>query len=328
MTLVVGMHLGDAVGVVGDSRATLQYEDGRTVSLDNAHKVYAFPPYFVVGIAGDALSASGFVNSFYLRCFAASTQREAFERVIDLEWMKSHLLATYEAEIRDDLLSVSHPFRCVFACENTPALKESGDTPMEMSVPLTVSDASFNTSAAILTVPNAREGLRLVFSIAFPGGQIEVARPGNAILIGSGSIYETRLAQTSTLMAPVGAMSHGDRLAAAAWDVSRAAQLAGDPTINGIYFGLAMSCGVPQTMLHGFHEWPDDSEPKEHYVWEPYDFSDVPVMIPYSAGLDVSETNVGWIYDAAARKRMKLQSYLEPAFIDAQVKRQWRLLIC
>ncbi len=39
MTLVVGMHLGDSVGVIADSRATVRYQDGRTRYLDNALKV-------------------------------------------------------------------------------------------------------------------------------------------------------------------------------------------------------------------------------------------------------------------------------------------------
>jgi hypothetical protein len=117
-------------------------------------------------------------------------------------------------------------------------------------------------------------------------------------------------------------MSHGDRLAAAAVDVSTAQRLSGDSSFNGIYFGLSLSCGDFATMLHGFHSWPSDSVSKNEYTWEDYHFEDIPKLTPFSAGLDVVEPNTGWIYDAGARKRMKLQSFLEPEFINAHVQKR------
>lgn len=329
MTLVVGMHLGDSVGVVADSRVTVRYRDGRMRRLDNAMKVYAFPPYFIAAVAGDAFAATGFLNSLLLRIATVCSPTEYFGGATDLSWMREHILQTYHSDLQDHLLEEGQRFACVLGTENLAAVVELGEVTRAATLPPSISDSSFESSAAQLAHP-VREGdrLRTLFLVRFPEEQIEQTCTGHALYIGSGSGAAKQLRSRTTAMIPPPDMWHGDRLAAAAVDVSTAQRLSGDSSFNGICFGISLSCGTLATTLHGFNRWPADSVSKDEYAWEDYNFEDVPESLPYSAGLDVAQLNTGWIYDAGTRKRMKLQSYLEPEFIDAHVRkgsrsRQW-----
>ena len=325
MTLIVGMHLGDSVGVVADSRATVRYRGGRMKYLDNALKVYAFPPYFIAAVAGDAFAATGFLNSLLLRLLTVGSPDEFFGAATDLSSMSEHILQTYQSDLQNNLLEKDQRFACVLGTEDLVRVAELDEAPRATTLPPSISNASFESSAAQLARP-VREGdrLRTLFSVRFPEGRIEQARTGQAFYIGSGSGAAKQLSNRTTVLVPPSDMSHGDRLAAAAVDVSTAHRLSGDSSFNGIYFGISLSCGALATMLHSFNSWPSDSMSKNEYEWEDYHFEDIPKLSPFSAGMDVAELNTGWIYDAGARKRMKLQSFLEPKFINAHVqKRSW-----
>ena len=325
MTLVVGMHLGDSVGVVADSRTTVRYRDGRTRYLDNALKVYAFPPYFIAAVAGDAFAGTGFLNSLLLRLITVCSLDEFFGAATDLSQMREHILQTYHSDLQNNLLNKDQRFACVIGTENLVRVSELGETPRLATLPPSISDASFESSAAQMARPGREDDrLRTIFSVRFPEGRIEQARTGQVIYIGSGSVAAKRLSHRTTVLFPPSDMSHGDRLAAAAVDVSTAQELSGDPSFNGIYFGISLSCGAFATILHGFDSWPSDPVSKNEYAWEDYHSEDIPKLTPFSAGLDVAELNTGWIYDAGARKRMKLQSFLEPEFIDANLLKRSR----
>jgi hypothetical protein len=321
MTLVVGMHLGDSVGVVGDSRVTIRHEDGRIARLDNALKVYAFPPYFIAAVAGDAFASTGFLNSFLLRLATVCSPSEYFRGATDLSWMSEHLLETYRSDIEEHLIAEDQRFACILGTENLVALEALGAVAHTLQLPWSVSEASFESSATHLAhVVGDGDKLRTLLSVKFPEGRIEQLNTGQAAYLGSGSGAAKQLRNRTTLMIPPANMSHGDRLAAAAADVSDAQRLSGDSSFNGIYFGLSLSCGALATTLHGFNRWPSDSRPKDAYEWNADNFNNIPKLIPYSAGLDLNELNTGWIYDASTMKRTKLQSYIDSEFIDAHVR--------
>jgi hypothetical protein len=65
MTLVVGLHLGDTVGIVADTRVTVR--DGtHLIYRDDALKIFQRPP-LIIGLAGDAISAEALVTTFQLQ---------------------------------------------------------------------------------------------------------------------------------------------------------------------------------------------------------------------------------------------------------------------
>ncbi len=314
MTLVVGAHLGDAVGIAADTRVTRDYSDGTRKLSDDALKVYVFP-HCLVGIVGSAQSAATFLNMFRLKCFARLSARDEFSNVVNIQWMHAHLVRVFERACAAGSLDRSRKFRCVFACEDTVAPQDpvriTAENPTQhVSV---VTDSSFGSQAKVLTQYDAMPSRRVVFSIEFPSRQIQTAEPGEVIVVGSGALSEHRLKKRRTAYAITSELSLGSRIGALAFDIGTAAKIADDTSFNGIVVGLAVRRGYIEATLNGFHHWPSHSEAQSGYEWRPMDSVDVaeiPHATPFAVSLDIRESNVGWIYDLKLRRKVRLRSFL------------------
>src|SRR5690242_3573267 len=98
MTLIIGVNLGNAVGIIGDTRVTYSYPSGKTVRYDDVQKVYEFGS-FIVGVAGDVLSASRLIWSVYESHLQGLRIDQALQKTSDLAWFRSTLVETHGRDV-------------------------------------------------------------------------------------------------------------------------------------------------------------------------------------------------------------------------------------
>lgn len=311
MTLVMGAHLGDAVGIAGDTRVSF----GNGEFRDDALKVYQFPPFFIAGISGDAWSAVVLINEFYLHAFVGVSRQDGFRRAVDPDYVRKTLLELY-ADTAD---CHHHPFGIVYAADDTLLTLKPGESRQHTMDVAVIQSASFHQSAETLARTEGVPGRRLLLSISFPEGKTATAGPGQVLLAGTGAKFEPSL--MARPVAIHGAqLAMGDRFAAMTGDMQPLAEIANDASFNGFSVGIALGWSDLSLTLHGYHHWPNGSRP-EDCEWEPADPSadGFPHMIPFSVGFDQGEINAAWVYrgddDPARCAKTKLESYLSPDFI-------------
>lgn len=325
MTLVVGAHLGDAVGIVADTRVTHTESGGTAKFFDDALKVYMLP-HCLVGIIGAAWPAATLLEAFRDECLMELSLRGEFSNVVDISWMREKLVGVFQRRCGTRLTGRER-FSCVFACE-VEFERTDDDTPAGALQPTkAITDSTFRSQARVLTRPDALMDKRTVFSIEFPSTRIETTRPGDVIVLGSGAGSERLLASRTSAYACPSGISLGSRIGALGIDIGTAAVMANERSFNGIAIGLAVSRGYLEATLNSFQRWPADSEPKSTYSWLPMNTTDkteIPKSIPFAVGLDVREANVAWIYDLAESKKLCLRSFLNPTVLASMASSNGR----
>lgn len=317
MTIVVGAHLGDGVGVAADTR--VHY--GSDVIGDDALKVYQYPPYFIVGIAGDALAAVTLLTDFYIRFFMRVTREQGFAQAVDHDWMQENLRHLY----RDLKRCHGRQFGLVFAADDTLLHFNPGGAHEPTMNVAALHNASFDTSAEVLTQVEDMPGKRLLMSLSFPDENCQIAGPGQVISIGSGVQFEPLL-KSSVGVVVSDNLSLGDRFAAFSRDLGTLDKLAADTSFNGFCIGIVYGRSDASLTLHGYHDWPHGSVP-EDYEWEPSDPRQdaFPHMMPYTVGYDQRDIETAWIYrgndDPQRCTKLRLQSFREPEFINQYARR-------
>jgi len=303
MTFVVGVHMGDAVGVLADTRVTVRSRS-KTEYFDNALKVYQRPP-LLIGLAGDAIASDLLVTKFQLEHLVPLDTAEAYRRSIDGDWMLSKIKSTYENVLRHHMIDPEIKFSLVIAAENSWDLQPDSPEPHDFIGSL---DATIANSALAVSVAGEDEGQRLVFAIDFPSGRVDRARPGEVVMRGSGTVSEAFLRTQHTML--VGTqLSFGDRLASIARDMLRAAEGSEDPSYNAAVLGWARSYGNAESVLQDLACWPEHSAPPESYRWEAFDEEDViPELSPYAVGSDLHDFELGWIFDVSNQRKMKVEA--------------------
>lgn len=301
MTFVVGVHLGDAVGILADTRVTA-HSDSRTEYFDNALKVYQRPP-LLIGLAGDAIASDLLVTTFQLEHLVPLDTAEAYARSIDADWMLSKLQSTYANALRQRILDPKTSFSLIIAAEDSMALQV---TSLEVRDFYGILDATISESAAVVGVNEREEGARLVFAIDFPSQRVDRALPGTVVMRGSGTISEAFLRTQKTIL--VGTqLSFGDRFASIARDMLRAAEGIKDPSYNSAVLGWARSYGYAKSVLQDLKCWPEHSAPPTSYFWEEFGEEDIiPEISPYAVGSDLQDFELGWIYDVSNRRKMRV----------------------
>ena len=303
MTFAVGVHLGDAVGVLADTRVTVQ-RGKRIEYFDNALKVYQRSP-LVIGLAGNAISSDLVVTKFQLEYLVPLAIDEAYARSVDAEWMISRMEQAYHDALGEGTVDRNDQFSLIIAAENSIALMTSQPSTRDFTGIL---NATITNSVRAVSVDEYEADQRLVFVIDFPSGDVERALPGAVIMRGSGTISDTFLSTQHTALVAQH-LSFGDRLASIARDMLRAADGVNHPSFNPAVLGWARSCGYTMSVLQGLTSWPKHSAPPESYNWEPFAKDDlIPQMNPYAVGSDLHDMELGWIFDVRKRRKLRVQS--------------------
>jgi len=317
MTIVIGAHLGDGVGIAADTRVSY----GTAAFRDNALKVYLYPPYFIVGIAGDVMAAIHLLAHFYRRHFLNVSRRNGFRQAVNPLWMRQHLVDLY----KQLECCRGFRFRLVIAADDTlEDFNARGALEPTMSV-THFHGASFGASASTLTDQRYRSGNRLLMGVAFPSGDIELAEPTEIISAGSGEKFFKALLDQSVLIS-ARALSLTDRFAALSREIERLAMRSKTGSINPFCVGMVLGRGGIGLTLHSYQAWPNDSDPGE-YEWEPSDpAADGYVSSQvYSVGFDQRDTEAAWIYrgnnDPRRCTKLRLQNFGEPALMSRFTQR-------
>ena len=303
MTFVIGAHLGDAVGVLADTRVTVHRSSG-VEYFDNALKVYQRPP-LLIGLAGDAIASDLLVTKFQLRYLVSTDAVQAYAHAVDGPWMFSNLLATYDDVLKERLIHPDTRFSLIIAAENSAALEHDS---VEVRNFIGTPNATISASVSSVSVDEREAGQRLVFAIDFPSRRIEKAGPGAAVIRGSGRVSEVFLrARHSVLVGHQ--LSFGDRLASIARDMLVAAEGLKDPSFNALVLGWARSYGYAESVLQNLIAWPEHSAPPESYIWEAFNPEDmIPEVGLYAIGSDLHNFELGWVFDTQNKRKLRVQS--------------------
>jgi len=316
VTFVVGVHLGDAVGVLADTRVTVQHSS-RIEYFDNALKVYHRPP-LIIGLAGNAIASDLLATKFQLEHLVPLATREAYARSVDADWMISRLNNAYSDALREGAVDQSDQFALVIAAENSIVLAADLPSTGDFSGLL---NATISSSARAVSVDECEPGQRLVFVMDFPSGKVEVAPAAAVVMRGSGIISDSFLrTQHSALVGHH--LTFVDRLASIARDMVRAAEGVNHPSFNSAVLGWARSRGYAESVLQGLALWPKHSVLPESYAWEAFAEDDrIPTVNPYSVGSDLHDLELGWIFDVRRQRKLRVQSIAKGiGFVDAQSK--------
>lgn len=307
MTFVVGIHLGDAVGVLGDTRVTV-CGGPRVEYFDNALKVYQRPP-LLIGLAGDAIASDLVVTKFQLDHLVPLGTAEAYARAVDADWVTSRIGETYDAALRQGLVDQDTQFSLIIAAEDSVGL---GVRPSERRDSVGIlSDATVASSASVVSVDEGEAGKRLVLAMDLPSRRLDLAHPGTVVMRGSGTISEAFLRTKTTALCAWG-LSFGDRLASIAREMLRAAEHIDDPSFNAVVLGWARSHGYAESVLQDLASWPGYSAPPESYAWDPFDEGDrIPECSPYAVGSDLDDFELGWIYDVGRRRKLRIEPIMK-----------------
>lgn len=273
MTLIVGVNLGDAVGVIGDTRVAFKYPAGRTVYYDDCQKVYELRS-LIVGVAGDVRASARLMQNFYQSHLNGLSMDEELQKAGDIGWLKSRLMGTYEVAISKGLIQAGSRFALILASENF--LKGPIPPPQSTILPF-AGESSFTSLADALTRrdPQAEQRL-LLASISFPGGAVRLAGAGEALRVGSGSHIDTILAERVIyLSASLSGREVGFRLVPFISNFVRFHDspferntFPRDSTFNGICYGLGYERGKREATGGPFRTWPADGVSEESYKWE------------------------------------------------------------
>jgi hypothetical protein len=302
MTLVVGVHLGDTVGVLADTRVTVQ-DGSRTEYFDNALKVYQRPP-LIIGMAGNAISSNVLATRFQLEYLVSLASDEAYARSVDADWMIPRVMRAYSDAMREGIVDREDEFALILAAENSVVLMNSQPTPSDF---MGFSNATISASVPAVSLAEAEPGQRLVFVVDFPSGKVEVARPGGFVIRGSGAVSEVFLRTRHTVLHGR-QLSFGDRLASIAWDMVRAAEVVDDASFNSAVLGWARCRGHTQSVLHSLASWPKHSVSPEVYAWEPLTEEDIiPHVGAYCVGSDLRDFELGWILDIERQRKLRVK---------------------
>lgn len=303
MTFVVGVHLGDAVGVLADTRVTVR-QSSWIEYFDNALKVYQRPP-LIIGLAGNAIASELLVTRFQLEHLVPLAMNEAYARSVDADWMTSRLNETYLGALREGAVNQGDQFALIIAAENSVVLAAGSPATSDFRSTL---NATIDQSARAVSLDEHEPGERLVFAMDFPSGTVEFAQSSGVVMRGSGTISDVflRTRQTSLLGRH---LSFGDRLASIARDMLRAAEGVNHPSFNAAVLGWARCRGYAESVLQGLDSWPKHSVPPENYRWEEFGKDDlIPTANPYSVGSDLHDWELGWIFDVKHQRKLRLQS--------------------
>lgn len=315
MTLVVGVHLGDTVGVLADTRVTVQ-DGSRLEYYDNALKVYQRPPV-IIGLAGNAISADLLVTKFQIEHLVPLATEEAYARSVDSDWMVSNIMSAYSDAIRESFVDREDEFAVIMAAENSAFLINKEPAVGNF---MGVTNATIGASVRAVSVDEEEPGKRLVFVMDFPSGNVEVAPAGGCVMRGSGTISEVFLRSRGTVQNGW-QLSFGDRLASVAYDLVRAAEVVDHPSFNSVVLGWARCRGLTESVLHGLASWPKHSAPPDAYVWEALSEEDpIPQVGAYCVGSDLHDFELGWIFDIERQRKLRVQPILksiDPAGIEA-----------
>jgi hypothetical protein len=250
LTFVVGVHLGDAVGVLGDTRVTVQHTS-RIKYLDNALKVYNRPP-LIIGLAGNAITSDLLATKFQREHLVPLATREAYARSVDKDWMVSNLNNTYSDALHEGTVDQSDQFSLVIAAENSMALAAHPSSTGDFSGFV---NATISSSARAVSVDGCEPGHRLVFVMDFPSRNVEVAPPTAIVMRGSGTMSDSFLRTRHSAL--VGHhLTFGARLASVARDMVRAAKGLNHPSFTSAVLGWARSSGYAESVLQGLVSWP------------------------------------------------------------------------
>ena len=313
MTLVVGAHFGNLVGISADTRVTCRHKNGEVRYADDALKIYQFPP-FLVGIAGSAIPAMHTLHEFRRENFPQGPSPESFRLSGDLDWMARRLVSSYE-NISQEI--EGQRFRLVFA--TCPSFL---DPPHEaMNWPLSVKNGiskSFTDSTRPLTQGDQKQGLTpLVFCVSFPDRQVTTAEPGAVLVAGSGAKHESFLMEKPSMMA-VNGIGPGDPMASVGRDMITVIETAGDSSVNAFIMGATIGPSILQYTIHSHIKWPSDTKvPSTRWVPmnQNEDQTHVLKADDYSVGLDMAAINVGWIYDSSKNRKLPTRSLFDGTFL-------------
>src|SRR5262245_19905984 len=110
MTLIVGAHLGDGVGVLGDTRLSVTHrKTRRTTYYDDCQEIYSFPSV-LVGVAGDLRSASRFLLRFYQQHLMDQPKEEALYRSSERDVLSDLLCFEYDRAVWDGQIEPERRF--------------------------------------------------------------------------------------------------------------------------------------------------------------------------------------------------------------------------
>lgn len=303
MTFAVGVHLGDAVGVLADTRVTVQ-RGQQTEYFDNALKVYHRPP-LVIGLAGDAIASDLVVTKFQIEHLVPLSAEEAYACSVNADWMISTMEKAYHDALAEGRVDRTDQFSLIIAAENSLALGIRQPSTRDFAAIL---DAAITSSVRSVSVDDQDADQRLVFVMDFPSGKVERALPATVVMRGSGTISDKFLRTQHTALV-ARRLSFGDRLASIARDMLRAADGVNHPSFNSAVLGWARCRGYAESVLQGLTSWPKHSAPPESYTWEAFAEEDrIPQLNPYSVGSDLHDMELGWIYDVRQQRKLRVQS--------------------
>lgn len=303
MTFTVGVHLGDAVGVLADTRVTVR-RGQRIEYFDNALKVYQRPP-LVIGLAGNAIASDLVATKFQLEYLVPLNTDEAYARSVDSDWIISRMERAYHDAIEEGTVNQNDQFSLVIAAENSVALGTGQSSTRDFSGIL---NATIANSVRAVSVDDYEADQRLVFVMDFPSGSVECALPATVVMRGSGTISDTFLRTQHTALVAQH-LSFGDRLASIARDMLRAAEGVNHPSFNSAILGWARSRGYTESVLQGLTSWPKHSAPPASYIWEAFAKEDLIHQVnPYAVGSDLHDMELGWIFDVRKQRKLRVQS--------------------
>ncbi|NVO10042.1 MAG: hypothetical protein HXX16_08795 [Bacteroidales bacterium] len=327
MTLVVGSHFGDSIGIVCDTRVTLSQENGIKKYYDAFQKVYYNNP-FIVGFAGAIDAATKIWIPFYKEHFInklSEPKEILLKKSVDTEWIFSTLKAQYEYSIEKNIISPNSRFIIILAAENFIELKKTGvkNENNNFINAGNMSIENFTNFFSKSDTMNANH--RKLIAISFPEKEIREANPGEKIIIGSGDYIDKFMLNETVLLLPE--LTADARIAvkigSLMTSIKTFSEIANDPSFNGITIGMGFQDGGFEACYSLFNSFPSDAIDIENYNWQSTNKieSTMGELCNYKIGFDPDSY---WAFILDFKNSRKLHFW---TIFDLYYKRETKLFI-
>ena len=310
MTLILGAHLGDGVGLVGDTRVTVTYSDGHLEHFDDCQKIYNLIGC-LVGVAGDLKAAHLTIAEIISRSLYDLSPSEAVHRCAQADWIESELKKAHSAVVREQRDLTSRRFNLILANEDVTVARPKTVVPENRGGGF-ILDNSISLRARMLR--RGGESRCSVISAAFPDCALRSLTPGEVIYVGSGDYIDEVVQEDIAVIPPGATAKHAwQRFSMLMGNYKTSQSKFPDDTFNLIEHALFMGDGVLESMFTTFNAWPKNGVPQNSYSWG--DMSDwqqewgdkmFGESITYSTGFDPDILNCS-IYDYKLERTLRLR---------------------
>lgn len=191
VTLIVGVRFQDGVGVAGDTRVVRV--DPHTGSVqqkwDNCQKVYGTLP-FITAISGDVVTCAQLLIAYFQQLFFRMAREELEARATDPEWITDFFKRTYQEILARESSSQPPPVGLIIAATAATS------SPVEFTGRELLDAEGFSLRRAAQVYHGAGKRVEsILLGLTLPAGDLHVAQPGEAVMIGSGKYIDARLSE-------------------------------------------------------------------------------------------------------------------------------------